>query len=228
MSTVYLQRERIGVWMNHTKDTVTTPEVKFGERGSNNGETGVSFDTQNICLRLNDYREQCQMSVQALADASDVPFSTARRYLGGQVPNPQLNTVLAMAQALNMPVELLFTGVGEKPQPALQQLAEAYVQAVEAAKDRDERYQGIIKRLSVGILVLSIACVAFMGAWAYLDITNGDVGIFRYPEGAESGIVPWIVIGVIAALLLTILFVFIADGKIDKGERKNAKDEKKK
>lgn len=227
MSTVcHLQRK--DVCMNHSKETVSTPEVKTGERWSNNGEMGVSFETQNICLRLNDYREQRRMSVQALADASDVPFSTARRYLRGQVPNPQLNTVLAMAQALNMPVELLFTGVGEKPQPALQQLAEAYVQAVEAAKDRDERYQGIIKRLSVGILVLSIACLAFMGAWAYLDITNGDVGIFRYPEGSESGFLPWIVIGVIIALLFAILFVFITDGKINKGEIKNGKGEKKK
>lgn len=212
--------------MKDIKGTATTPETKPEIRGSNNGTEGVTFETQNICLRLNDYREQCQMSVQALADASDVPFSTARRYLRGQVPNPQLNTVLAMAQALNMPVELLFTGVGEKPQPALQQLAEAYVQAVEAAKDRDERYQGIIKRLSVGILVLSIACLAFMGAWAYLDITNGDVGIFRYPEGSGSGFLPWIVIGMIVALLFAILFVFISGGKIDKGERKNAKSKK--
>lgn len=198
--------------MKDNREKQSTPEVKKGEWGSNNVAQGVNPESQTVCDRLNDYREKCGMSVQALADASDVPFSTARRYLRGQVPNPQLNTVLAMAEVLDMPLNLLFEGTEGDKTPALEQLADLYMQAIESAKARDERNQGIIKRLSIGILVLGCACLLFMAAWAYLDITNGDVGIFRYPEGGDGGLLPWIVIGLITLTVLLTLIVFIGKG----------------
>lgn len=198
--------------MKDSKRKQATPETKPEIRGSNGDDLGVKPENKTVCDRLNDYREKCGMSVQALADASDVPFSTVRRYLRGQVPNPQLNTVLAMAEVLEMPLDLLFEGTGDDKAPALEQLADLYMQAIESARVRDARNQGIIKRLSIGILVLGCACLLFMSAWAYLDITNGDVGIFRYPEGSDGGLLPWIVIGLITLTLLLTLIVFIGKG----------------
>lgn len=197
--------------MKDTRENQSTVVCKSGEQGSNNGESGVKSEI-GICERLNAFREKSGMSMQALSEASDVPFSTVRRYLRGQVPNPQLNTVLSLAEALGMPLNLLFEGGEEDKSPALEQLADLYLQAIENANRRDERNQGIIKRLSVGILVLGIACLLFMSAWAYLDITNGDVGIFRYPEGSDAGFLQWAVIGMIAMVMFVTLFVFIYKG----------------
>lgn len=165
-------------------------EVNGQIRGPNDAEdepnSEKAFDASRICLRMNAFREKIGMSVTELADTSEVPFSTVRRYLRGQVPNPHMNTILAMAQVMEMPLDLLFYEVTQKEtHPALETLADLYKEALERMERMDKIYARERRRLTAVLLVLAVACLVFMVAWSYLDATNGDIGIIRYHESFQ-------------------------------------------
>lgn len=180
--------------MKDNMELTDRTEVKGQIRGPNDAEDETNgekvFDASGICLRMNAFREKIGMSMTELADTSEVPFSTVRRYLRGQVPNPHMNTILAMAQVMEMPLDLLFYEMTQKEtHPALETLADLYKAALERMEQQDEIHEQeraldrkTIRRLASVLLVLAVACLVFMVAWAYLDATNGDIGIIRYRE----------------------------------------------
>ena len=97
-----------------------------------------------------------------------------------------MNTILAMAQVMEMPLDLLFYEMTQKEtHPALETLADLYKEALERMERQDEIYERERRRLASVLLVLAVACLVFMVAWAYLDATNGDIGIIRYHESFQ-------------------------------------------
>lgn len=50
-----------------------------------------------------------RMSLEALAAASGVGLNTLYRVIGGQTPDPRVSTIVALANALNVPVDKLVT-----------------------------------------------------------------------------------------------------------------------
>ena len=183
--------------MKDNMELTARTEVNGQIRGPNDAEDELNgekvFDASGICLRMNAFREKIGMSMTELADTSEVPFSTVRRYLRGQVPNPHMNTILAMAQVMEMPLDLLFYEMTQKEtHPALETLADLYKTALERMERQDEIHEQeraldrkTIRRLASVLLVLAVACLVFMVAWAYLDATNGDIGIIRYHESFQ-------------------------------------------
>lgn len=176
--------------MKDNMELTARTEVNGQIRGPNDAEDEPNgekvFDASGICLRMNAFREKIGMSVTELADTSEVPFSTVRRYLRGQVPNPHMNTILVMAQAMEMPLDLLFYDSHIKEtHPALETLADLYKTVLERMERQDEMHERERRWLTAVLLVLAVACLVFMVAWAYLDATNGDIGIIRYHESFQ-------------------------------------------
>lgn len=141
-----------------------------------------------ICERLKAVKEAKNMTNQQLADLSDVPIGTVNRILSLSTDNPGINTILALATALEISLDELV----EAPVPPpveLDALTVAYEKQLEEKdkriadkdkriedKDIELRYRGKwIKILFASFLVV----IAFLIAWLIIDIVNPAVGWIR-------------------------------------------------
>lgn len=69
----------------------------------------------DIGYRINDLRQQHNLTVQQLSDVSDVPLGTVKSILSGATTNPGFEPVCAMIQAMGESIDAFYSGSSPKP-----------------------------------------------------------------------------------------------------------------
>lgn len=90
-----------------------------------------------IKSRLSDMLKTSEMSASELAKAAQVDYTTIYRIMNGETENPSRKTLEPLAKALNVSLDYLHKGIGEKtPVTSNETLLERALNKLEAQIDR--------------------------------------------------------------------------------------------
>lgn len=137
-----------------------------------------------ILSKLQEMKEDCQMTYQEIAEKSGIPISTVRRIFSGQTPDPGVTTIFAIAKAMGGSVEDMKDDTPEQQKsdnelPEKQKgdtvsrlSAELLISLYKRSIDDKNK---LIKALFVIVLSM-MAIFIFLLVW---DLCNPSIGFIR-------------------------------------------------
>ena len=129
--------------------------------------------------RLRALKDKSGMTSKEIAEKSKIPESTVTRILSGKTENPTIITVMAMTKAMGGTSADIFDDDAQIIPSANAIVSDAEKRHSEVV----DLYREIIKAKNKWIkflTIVSLTLTAFIIFLLILDITNGNIGYFRY------------------------------------------------
>lgn len=147
-----------------------------------------SISTEAICEHLRFLKEQSNMTLQEISDASHIPLSTVKRIFAGQTDSPGFQTVCDLIRVMGGSLDTLL-GLTPKvdPMPAtddpmLQQLEVAHAETIRVYRESILSVKATYAHQQKWVFVLFVTCgilMAIIVAVLFFDLTHPGIGFFR-------------------------------------------------
>ncbi len=137
-----------------------------------------------LIQKMQNLKDESQMSYQDIADKSGVPVSTVRRIFSGQTPDPGYTTVLSIIEAMGGSDEDIKNDVSEQQRsdsdtPAQQKNDSVSRQSVERLCSVYERTIADKNKLIKALLIIVLSMTAIFIFLLVWDLCNPNIGFFR-------------------------------------------------
>lgn len=142
-------------------------------------DAGHDIGDMTLIDKLKTLKQKSHMTNQQIAEKSNIPESTVARIFSGKTPNPTIETVMALVEAMGGNTEEWFVNIDDaakspdKPQTEAERY---YIQICEIYEETIRRKNEWIKRLFWCMFFL----ILFLVLALIIDLFLPNIGYFRY------------------------------------------------